>query len=134
MIKRFRDLLIAKKSFAFETTASGINYLKHLKEARNYGYEVNLFFLWLSSEDLAIKRVAHRVAQGGHSIPEETIRRRYKSGIKNMVKFYLPIADNAIIMNNSLQDSQTMVIKKSNEDGTIILEPKIWEIIQRMAE
>ena len=134
MIKRFRDLLAAKKSFAFETTASGINYLKHLKEARNYGYEINLFFLWLSSDDLAVKRVAKRVAQGGHNIPEETIRRRYKSGIKNMVRFYLPLSDNAIILDNSLQDSQTVVMKKSNEDGTIILKPHIWEVIQRMAE
>jgi predicted ABC-type ATPase len=74
MLKRLKELLEANKSFAFETTASGTNYIKHLKEAQANGYEVQLLFLWLSSPDLAVKRVAHRVAQGGHHIPEDTIK------------------------------------------------------------
>lgn len=133
MISRIKCLLSLNKSFAFETTAAGKNYLKHLQEAKKIGYEIDLLFLWLSSADLAVKRVAHRKAQGGHHIPEDTIRRRYKLGLKNVISVYLPIADNAIIMNNSLQDTSITVMKKNRENGMIILEPHIWDAIQRFA-
>lgn len=41
------------------------------------------FFFWLNNVDLAIQRVKMRVSEGGHNIPEDTIRRRYKLGIIN---------------------------------------------------
>src|SRR5436189_4742062 len=47
MVMRLRELLKANRSFAFETTASGRNYIKYLKEARDNQYEVNLIYLWL---------------------------------------------------------------------------------------
>ena len=102
MLKRLKELLDANKSFAFETTGSGTNYIKHLKEAQAKGYEVHLMFLWLPSADLAVKRVAKRVKQGGHHIPEDTIRRRYYAGLKNLVKHYFPLVDRAIILDNSI--------------------------------
>src|SRR5580692_4024321 len=70
MLKRLKELLDANKTFAFETTGAGTNYIKHLGEAQAKGYEVHLMFLWLSSPDLAVKRVAKRVEQGGHHILE----------------------------------------------------------------
>lgn len=70
MLHRLKELLEADKSFAFETTASGINYIKHIKKAQARGYEVHLMFLWLHSPDLAVQRVASRVEQGGHYIPK----------------------------------------------------------------
>jgi len=82
MLKRFRELLDTNKTFAFETTGAGTNYIKHLKEAQEKNYEIHLMFLWLASPDLAVKRVAKRVEQGGHNIPQDTIRRRYYAGIK----------------------------------------------------
>src|SRR5438105_5656683 len=57
MIKRLKELLEASKSFAFETTASGTNYVKHLKDAKSKGYEISLTFLWLTSPAQAIERV-----------------------------------------------------------------------------
>ena len=66
MIKRLKELLDADQSFAFETTASGTNYVKHLKSAKTRGYQISLTFLWLSKPEEAIKRVAQRVKQGGH--------------------------------------------------------------------
>jgi len=61
MIVRFKELLNDRKSFAFETTGAGINDVKHLKEAKAAGYEVNLTFLWLASPKQAVQRVAERV-------------------------------------------------------------------------
>jgi predicted ABC-type ATPase len=101
MILRLRALLAAKKSFAFETTGAGMNYIKYLSEAKKIGYDIHLLYLWLHSADLAVQRVAHRVAEGGHHIPEEVIRRRYILGLKNIVTHYLPIAHTALILDNS---------------------------------
>ncbi len=69
MLKRLKELLDANKTFAFETTGAGTNYIKHLKEAQAKDYEIHLMFLWLPSPDLAVERVANRVKQGGHQYP-----------------------------------------------------------------
>ena len=84
MIKRMKELLNANKNFTFETTAAGVNYIKHLKVAQLQGYEITLTFLWLSSPNEAIKRVAERVKQGGHDVPKEVIIKRYYAGLKNL--------------------------------------------------
>ena len=110
MIKRLKELLDTEKSFAFETTASGTNYIRHLKSAKAKGYEVRLTFLWLSSPEEAVKRVAQRVKQGGHNVPQDTILRRYYLGIKNLITHYLPLADEVLIVDNSSEQSLKRMI------------------------
>jgi predicted ABC-type ATPase len=133
MIKRFKELLEANKSFAFETTAAGTNYIKHLKQARANGYDVDLMFLWLNSPDLAVKRVAHRVQQGGHHIPEEVIRRRYNAGLKNLILSYLPVSDDALILDNSITEVNKVIAHKQKKTGLKIEQPTIWKEIERVA-
>lgn len=133
MLKRFRELLEANKTFAFETTGSGTNYIKHLKEAQASGYEVHLMFLWLYSPDLAVQRVAHRVEQGGHHIPEDTIRKRYYLGLKNLIKHYLPLCDSVLILDNSIAKMNKIIAIKHINDGLRIEEQNIWREIQEVA-
>src|SRR5579871_6899559 len=71
MIRRLKELLESDKNFAFETTASGTNYVKHLQLAKSKKYEIHLTFLWLANPEQAVRRVAERVKQGGHSVAEE---------------------------------------------------------------
>lgn len=71
------------KSFVFETTGAGKNYIKHLREAKVIGYSIHILFLWLGCPELALKRVAERVKQGGHNIPKDVVVSRYISGLKN---------------------------------------------------
>lgn len=75
-------------SFAFETTLSGLSYLAHIEQWRSQGYRVSLYFLSLPNVEAAIARVAERVQQGGHDIPEHVIRRRFKSGLSNFHAHY----------------------------------------------
>ncbi len=75
------------ESFAFETTLSGVYYLQRIEEWKKQGYMVKLWFIALSSSELAISRVAERIAQGGHNIPEEVIRRRYAAGLDNLPRY-----------------------------------------------
>lgn len=130
MLLRLRELLKANKSIAFETTAAGTNYIKYLNLAKQQGYLINLIFLWLSTPDLAVERVARRVVQGGHFVPEVVVRKRYFLGLKNLLNYYLPIADHALMLDNSSVDS-TSIIAKKTQDGLIIKNPAIWEEIKR---
>jgi predicted ABC-type ATPase len=133
MIKRLKELLDADQSFAFETTASGTNYVKHLKSAKAKGYEISLTFLWLSKPEEAVRRVAQRVKQGGHHVPEEAIVRRYYSGIKNLILHYLPLANEAFILDNSSEESSKRLIARKNKNNPIdILERTIWSRIQEI--
>ena len=65
------------------------------------GYIVKLIFLQLDSADDAVSRVAQRVRQGGHDIPERTIRRRFTKGMSNFKDLYAPIVDSWTLYDNS---------------------------------
>ncbi len=87
MLNELDEYTKAGESFAFETTLSGNHYLQRIQEWKDLGYTVKLWFIKLSSPELAISRVAERVAQGGHNIPEEIIRRRYIGGLQNLSNY-----------------------------------------------
>lgn len=112
MIQRIKEMLKDGKSFAFETTASGVNYVRHLSRAKDLGYEINLMYIWLSRADLAVQRVIQRVKQGGHNIPEQTIRRRYVASLKNLIKYYLPLADSVLVVDNSSEQTKKLLLIK----------------------
>ena len=88
-------------SFAFETTLSGLSYLKHIEIWRGQGYLVSLYFLSLPNVETAIARVAERVQQGGHNIPENVIRRRFVSGQDNFQRHYQGAVDDWALYDNT---------------------------------
>ncbi|CAN1523475.1 hypothetical protein MCEGE10_01162 [Flavobacteriaceae bacterium] len=90
------------------------SYKSKIREAKKKNYSVTLLFFWLQSVDLAIERVKIRVAEGGHNIKNEVIRRRYKNGIKNLFEIYLPIADEVMIFDNS-EGKHDLIAKKTIE-------------------
>ncbi|MBM3818334.1 MAG: Zeta toxin family protein [Acidimicrobiia bacterium] len=92
MLARLHELAEQRASFAFETTLASRSFAPWLRDLRDSGYAVHLFFLWLSSADLAVQRVAQRVTTGGHNVPEDTVRRRYRAGIRNFFSLYQPLA------------------------------------------
>jgi predicted ABC-type ATPase len=75
------------ESFSFETTLSGLTYAQMIPVWRSSGYAVKLIFLSLPDAEIAIERVATRVTQGGHNVPEEVIRRRFAHGIANFERY-----------------------------------------------
>lgn len=108
--------------------------MKHLDFAKSKGYEISLTFLWLMSPEQAVKRVIQRVKQGGHYVPEESVMRRYHAGLKNLLKHYLPLADSALIIDNSPEELLRKPIARKNINGSLkILNKDIWEKIKRTA-
>lgn len=101
MLTEIAEKAAKRASFAFETTLSGHGYARHIVEWRDCGYRVELFFLSLDTPETAISRVKSRVEQGGHNVPEATIRRRFASGLANFHHLYKPLVDAWMLYDNS---------------------------------
>ncbi|MBM4039023.1 MAG: Zeta toxin family protein [Planctomycetes bacterium] len=101
MLDEIRRRIRNGQSFAFETTLSGRNYARLIPRWRAAGYQVKLIFLSLPSPDLAVARVATRVAQGGHSVPEDVVRRRFESGLRHFHGTYKRLARSWMLYDSS---------------------------------
>ena len=101
MLMKIRYLLKRGSDFAVETTLATRTLVKIANTAQAAGYTVTLLYFWLNSPDLAVERVRARVEAGGHNIPEDTIRRRYNTGIFYFFNLYAPICERWILADNS---------------------------------
>jgi predicted ABC-type ATPase len=101
MLQELARHFAARESFAFETTLAGRGYLHHIRAWQAVGYRVKLIYLQLDSPEEAIARVAQRVRQGGHHIPEDTIRRRFAAGRENFERLYAPLVDAWALYDNA---------------------------------
>ena len=133
MLKKFRYLLERGKDFAIETTLATRTLLKMAKKAQAAGYTVTLLYFWLNSPDLAVERVRARVATGGHDIPEETIRRRYNTGIYYFFSLYAPICERWILADNSQIPFRVIAEGTKNEVLTI-RDEDTYKIIKGIAD
>jgi predicted ABC-type ATPase len=132
MIEKMRVLVVEGQSFAFETTCSGKSYLRLLERCKQEGWRITLLYFWLPTPEMTIARVARRVSQGGHDIPPEVIVRRYYAGIANMRDFYLPLADEAEISDNT-DRSRLLVAEKREGRAPYIHDLARWARIQGVA-
>jgi predicted ABC-type ATPase len=120
MLKRIKGLTDTKEDFALETTLAVRSYASLIEKTKKKGYEIMLVYFWLKSPDLAVERVQSRVIAGGHSIPENVIRRRYWSGIRNLFNIYMPLSDRWLLINNSEIPSSLIA------EGSGLKETKIY--------
>lgn len=132
MLQRIEHLLSETSDFAFETTLSTRSYVSLVKKAQKLGYNVTLLYFWLSTPEFAIQRVAQRVEEGGHNIPEEVIVRRYYRGIYNLINLYIPVCNNWIVVDNGEMIPQ--IIAKSGAFEKVILNNDIWSTILIQSE
>jgi len=117
--------------FGFETTMSGVTYLKYFKMFKEKGYEINIFFLWIPDPKLAIARIKDRVAQGGHNVPVKDIKRRFNRSIENFFTHYHLLADKWILFNNA-ELKPKIIAKKQNTQIDIIDNDLFEDIIKKL--
>lgn len=128
MLARLRELVAAEQDFAFETTMASRTFAPFLRDCIAKGYTAHLLFVWLNSPELAIERVAHRVAAGGHHIPDDVVRRRYVRGIQNFISLYIPLANEWRCYDNS--EGEKLPIASQAQNGTITIEDQEkWNIL-----
>ena len=133
MLARMDELLQKGETFAFETTLATKSYKQKIEWAQANGYEVILLFFWLDSPNMAKKRVAQRVAEGGHSIPSETIERRYHNGIANLFAIYIDMVDICYIFDNS-EGERTPIAKKYKGGKEIIYNTDLYNQMKNSYE
>ena len=133
MLQRIDELLPQKVDFAIETTLATRSYVHLVRRAQALGYKVHLIFFYLENEEQAIARVAQRVSNGGHGIPEVDIRRRFTRGIYNLIHLYMPICDSVLVYNNMKTPAQLVARKKNQAEDVNVVEYEMWnQLIQKI--
>ena len=114
-VKRVRELVTSGESFAIESTLSGNGYVKVIKEARETGYKVVIAYAFVDSPDMCIARIAARVKNGGHHVPDEDVVRRYYRSKGNFMNVYAELADECMIFYNG--ESEPILIADKSLGG-----------------
>jgi predicted ABC-type ATPase len=132
MLQRLRELRAERADFAFETTLAGKTYLPFLRQLRQDGYGVELYYFWLRSADLAVTRVSIRVRSGGHNVPDDTIRLRYGRSLANFWTLYRHEADSWFVYDNS-GFAPVLLAAGHRGDDPLVDEAESWHEFRKAA-
>jgi predicted ABC-type ATPase len=101
LAEKMREQAIANlESFTFETVMSTDRNLKLLKKAKEKGYFIRCIYVLTADVDINVMRVESREATGGHGVPEDKIRSRYRKAL-DLIPQLVEIADVMHIYDNS---------------------------------
>lgn len=129
MLTRLRALAANQQSFASESTLATRFYAPWISLLAREGFEFHLLFLWLNTADLAVQRVAERVRNGGHFVNEEIIRRRYRRGLDNLSRLYIPLADTWVVYDNSGTGSPSLIASGKKSLSPTIVQSELWQTV-----
>jgi predicted ABC-type ATPase len=132
MLERLDQLAAAGKSFAFETTLASRTFAPRIGHLKKLGYDFHLFYLWVPSPELSILRIQSRVRQGGHFIPDDVVRTRYRRGLQNFFTLYRPLATSWQVY-NSQDQTGPVLIAHGGTDGETIVDSLLWTAIREEA-
>ena len=93
VLERLEELAAARADFMLETTLATRSHAVRIRDWKAAGYRVELAYLRLPSVEHSIARVARRIAQGGHGIPEDRLRRRFPLSLQYLETVYKPLVD-----------------------------------------
>ena len=130
LLEQLERLVTAHEDFAVETPLSALTLAKRIQSWKDRGYEIDLIYIWLPSPDLAVERVAARVRFGGHQVPEDTIRRRYVNGLRNLFRSYIDLADSWRVRENSSETGPVDIVTYNKAAGLSVHDAAKWELIQ----
>ena|SRR5437867_1115203 len=131
-LKRIRELIEHRVGFAWETTMSGKTAVNWLRQARESGYLVKAYFLWVRNPETTIRRIQQRVGEGGHNIAEDVSRRRFFKTIQNFFEIYRPLMTSWKLFQNELPGPRLLAVEKHGR--LVIRDPARFAQIQREAE
>lgn len=99
--RRINKQIELGKSFAIESTLSGL-YLKRLiSQVKERGYNVELIYIFLQNPEVCIERIHERVLKGGHFVPREAVIRRYYRSKNNFWNIYRYLVNSWYLVYNS---------------------------------
>lgn len=101
-VRLIEEHFLHKRSFNQETTLTGHAVLRNMRRARDAGYRVVLYYIGVDAPAVAIDRIAHRVAVGGHDIDDAAVRRRYRASLRNF-SHALDVCDEVTVLDNTVE-------------------------------
>jgi predicted ABC-type ATPase len=99
--KRLNNAIAGEKSLLIESTLSGRYLIRFINLLREKNYEITIIFLFAETPEILIERIKVRVEKGGHFVPDEDVRRRFKRGKSNFWNVYKNLADSWSLVYNS---------------------------------
>ena len=130
MLQKVQYLFDRREDFCIETTLATRSLLKMVRSAQQKDYYVTVLYFWLEKPEIAIERVAARVKAGGHDIPQDTIRRRYRMGLNYLFHFYMPSCDKWILADNS--NPPFTVIAEGSRKGLVIRDMERYNRVREL--
>jgi predicted ABC-type ATPase len=112
LLKELDRLSRSRVNFAFESTLSGLTYISRLRRWKAAGYRIEIVFLKLHSPELALRRIAARVRQGGHNVKRTDVLRRFDRSWRNFQNIYKLLADAWKVYENSSGTLQLLEAKR----------------------
>jgi predicted ABC-type ATPase len=131
MLQRLHHLSEQRADVAFETTLASRTFAPWIKTLTPTGYEFHLLFFWLPSAGMAVARVRRRVLEGGHHVPEETIRRRYEAGLRNFFRIYRPLAASWRFYDNSVRGERRLIADGARHQADVVFDQDLWNNVNR---
>jgi predicted ABC-type ATPase len=132
MLRRLRQLARDGEDFGFESTLSSRTFAPFLRDLKERGYRVSLFYFSLKSASLAVRRVKMRVRLGGHDVPADIVKRRFARSIANFFWLYQPLLDEWTLFDNST-DEEAHLVASHNAALLTVKDERAWPRIQRLA-
>jgi predicted ABC-type ATPase len=132
VLAEMRRLVGVGGSFCVETNLAGRGLVQTVHSWQAAGYVVWLYFVALRSPELAVARVAERVAGGGHYVPDEVVRRRWKAGLRALFDVYVDAVDEWSLVDNS--ENFAVPVARGGGGALEIADAARWAELRRLAE
>jgi predicted ABC-type ATPase len=131
LLEQWRVMAEKRCDFAIETTLSSRSLANRIEQLKISGYQFHLIYFWLSSPELAVARVAERSRRGGHSISENVIRRRYRTGLNLFFTLYQPMSHSWRVFDNSRIGESELVASGTGAVAQQVYQEETFAIMRK---
>ncbi len=123
-LERIRWFIASRQSFTIETTLAGRTHLRTIESARDAGFQIRLLLFFVPDVEVCLSRIARRVIEGGHNVPEADVRRRFQRSIANFTD-YANKVDHWTLLDNS---KRLPVTAAEGRTGCLAVERELAQI------
>ena len=130
-----RERIEAKHGhFVVETVLASDKYKGIVERAQNLGWNILFVYVALASIDESVSRVATRVGQGGHDVPEAKIRKRWPISFGNLPWFWLRVESSLLFLNPPRFGSPKLLAAKQEGWTRILLTKECPHAVSHLLE
>ena len=130
VLASLRQAVRDASSFWVLTNLAGPGLQRRIRQWKADGYQVQLVFVWLNSVELALQRVAARVGRGGHSVPPDVVRRRYRAGLATLDSYLIAVDTWQLFDNDDTDGAALLVAEGADGAEPIVHNPEAWLFVR----